>query len=95
MKKLNGYETAQAYFEQERLPVGGYVLKILDVKYQENSWGDVILLILRKANIKDFLPTITGRRHRRIKNGRVHTDSVFQRTMVRNKITGQCAGLRR
>lgn len=23
MKKLNGYETAQAYFEQERLPVGG------------------------------------------------------------------------
>ena len=44
MKKLNGYETAQAYFEQERLPVGGYVLKILDVKYQENSWGDVILL---------------------------------------------------
>ena len=44
MKKLNCYETAQAYFEQERLPVGGYVLKILDVKYQENSWGDVILL---------------------------------------------------
>ena len=69
MKKLNGYETAQAYFEQERLPVGGYVLKILDVKYQENSWGDVILLSfdIEEGEYKGFLPTITGRRHRRIK----------------------------
>lgn len=44
MKRLNGYEKAAVYTDQERLPVGGYVLKILDVKYQENSWGDVILL---------------------------------------------------
>ena len=44
MKRLSGYEKAQAYSDQERLPVGGYVLKILDVKYQENSWGDVLVL---------------------------------------------------
>ncbi len=44
MRKLGGYEKAQVYTDQERLPVGGYVLKILDVKYQENRWGDVILL---------------------------------------------------
>lgn len=44
MRKLNGYEAAQVYSEQERLPAGGYVLKILDVKYQENDWGDVIIL---------------------------------------------------
>ena len=44
MKKLNGYEKASAYSSQERLPAGGYVLKIMDVKYQENSWGDVIIL---------------------------------------------------
>lgn len=44
MKRLNGYEKAAVYTDQERLPVGGYVLKVLDVKYQENSWGDVILL---------------------------------------------------
>ena len=44
MKKLNGYQAAQAYSDQEKLSPGGYVLKILDVKYQENSWGDVILL---------------------------------------------------
>lgn len=44
MKKLNGYEQAQTISEQERLPVGGYVLKILGVDYQENDWGDVIVL---------------------------------------------------
>lgn len=44
MKRLNGYEKAEAYTDQEKLPVGGYVLKILDVKYQENDWGDVIVL---------------------------------------------------
>lgn len=44
MKKLNGYQNAKAYSDNERLPVGGYILKILDVKYQENNWGDVILL---------------------------------------------------
>lgn len=44
MKKLNGYDKAQAYSDQEKLPVGGYILKILDVKYQENDWGDVIIL---------------------------------------------------
>ena len=44
MKQLNGYANVQAYTDQERLPVGGYILKILDVKYQANDWGDVILL---------------------------------------------------
>lgn len=44
MKQLNGYAQVQAYSDSERLPVGGYVLKIMDVKYQENEWGDVILL---------------------------------------------------
>lgn len=44
MKKLNGYDKAQVYSEQEKLPIGGYILKILDVKYQENNWGDVIIL---------------------------------------------------
>ena len=56
MKKLNGYEAAQVYSEQERLPAGGYVLKILDVKYQENNWGDVILLSfdIAEGEYKDF-----------------------------------------
>lgn len=56
MRKLNGYEKASAYSSQERLPVGGYVLKIMDVKYQENSWGDVIILSfdIAEGEQKDF-----------------------------------------
>lgn len=59
MKKLNGYEKAQAYSDTERLPVGGYVLKIMDVKYQENDWGDVILLSfdIAEGEQKDFFAT--------------------------------------
>lgn len=47
MKNLSNsrnYQKASVYSEQERLPVGGYVLKILDVKYQVNDWGDTIVL---------------------------------------------------
>lgn len=44
MKKLNGYAEAQTYTDQERLPAGGYILKIMNVEYKENDWGDVILL---------------------------------------------------
>ena len=44
MKKLKGYESAKPYSEQERLPAGGYILRVLNVEYQENDWGDVIIL---------------------------------------------------
>lgn len=44
MRRLNGYRQAQVYMDSERLPIGGYVLKILDVEYQTNDWGDVIVL---------------------------------------------------
>ena len=45
MKKLNGFEKARTLGEpQEQLPVGGYILKILDVKFQNYDWGDVIVL---------------------------------------------------
>ena len=44
MKQFKGFDRKDTYKESERLPVGGYVLKILDVKYQTNDWGDVIIL---------------------------------------------------
>lgn len=44
MKKLDGFAQAQAYADTERLPAGGYILKIMDVKYLNDDWGDVILL---------------------------------------------------
>lgn len=59
MKKLNGYESAQAYSDTERLPVGGYVLKILDVVEQDNSdkgWNNQLIISfdIAEGEHKDF-----------------------------------------
>lgn len=46
MKPVKGYKeaTATSFSKAERLPVGGYVLKVLDVKEESYDWGDVIIL---------------------------------------------------
>lgn len=56
MKPLNGYKDAKAYTETEKLPVGGYVIKILDVKEIEYSWGNVLQLSfdIIEGEYKDF-----------------------------------------
>lgn len=59
MKKLEGYEKAQAYSNTERLPVGGYVLKILDAVEQDNSekgWNNQLILSfdIVEGEHKDF-----------------------------------------
>lgn len=56
MKPLNGYANARAYAETERLPIGGYILKILDVKFQSFDWGSIILLSfdITEGEQKDF-----------------------------------------
>ena len=40
MKAFNNYDKTQAYTESNRLPVGGYVLKILNVKIEEGKNGN-------------------------------------------------------
>lgn len=40
MKAFNDYEKTQAYTENTRLPIGGYVLKILAVKIEEGQNGN-------------------------------------------------------
>lgn len=59
MKKLNGYEKAQACSDTERLPVGGYVLKILDAVEQDNSdkgWNNQLIISfdIAEGEHKDF-----------------------------------------
>ena len=59
MKKLEGYEKAQAYSNTERLPVGGNVLKILDAVEQDNSekgWNNQLILSfdIVEGEHKDF-----------------------------------------
>lgn len=46
MKPIKGYTEAKAtnFNSIERLPVGGYILKILDIKEENYDWGDVIVL---------------------------------------------------
>ena len=43
MKPFNGYE-AKKKATREQLPVGGYVVKVLDVQEQVYSWGNVLEL---------------------------------------------------
>ena len=56
MKTLNGYAQAQTYTESERLPVGGYVLKILDVKEVVSEWGNTIVISfdIEEGDYKNF-----------------------------------------
>lgn len=42
MKKFNGYETAQAFTEVEKLPTGGYIIGILSAEEIKYSWGNVL-----------------------------------------------------
>lgn len=42
MKKINGYESAQAFTEVEKLPVGGYIIGILSAEEIKYSWGSVL-----------------------------------------------------
>lgn len=46
MKAVTGYKEAVAtnFNAAERLPAGGYVLKILDVREENYDWGDVVIL---------------------------------------------------
>lgn len=58
MKKFNDYETTQSYSNSEKLPVGGYVLKIANVRYEEgqNGTSDRIQLMfdIAEGDQKDF-----------------------------------------
>lgn len=47
MRKFNGYDTTQSYSNQEKLPAGGYVLKIADVRYEEGQNGNSDRVVFR------------------------------------------------
>jgi hypothetical protein len=56
MKKFKNYETAKAYVPQEKLPVGGYICKILNAEIQSTNYGDklVISFDIAEGEHKDF-----------------------------------------
>ena len=58
MKKFNDYETTQSYSNTEKLPVGGYVLKIANVRYEEGQNGNSdriqLMFDIAEGEQKDF-----------------------------------------
>lgn len=42
MKKFNGYAETTTFTERPRLPIGGYILKIMDARELTYSWGSVL-----------------------------------------------------
>lgn len=47
--KPRTYDETQVYEAQEKLPIGGYVLKILKTKIESYSWGQVLVLMIDVA----------------------------------------------
>lgn len=58
MRAVKGYTEATAtnFNVSERLPAGGYVLKIIGVRDESYSWGDVIVIAfdIEEGEYKDF-----------------------------------------
>lgn len=56
MKPYNGFDRNDTYKESERLPVGGYVLKIMEAKEVENDWGRTLVISfdIAEGEHKDF-----------------------------------------
>lgn len=44
MKKFEGYEKARVMTDRERLPIGGYIVKILDAEELTYDWGSVLAI---------------------------------------------------
>ena len=44
INKPKGYDEAQPYTEVEKLPPGGYVVKIMNAKVQTYHWGNVLVI---------------------------------------------------
>lgn len=56
MQKPKGYDDVKPYVQQERLPAGGYVLKIMKAEEVKYDWGSVLLISfdVAEGEYKDF-----------------------------------------
>ena len=58
MRQLNGYANASVMTDTEKLPAGGYVLKIMGVKYENGEAGKndtlIISFDITEGDFKDF-----------------------------------------
>lgn len=56
MKPYKGFDRNDTYKDVERLPIGGYVLKIMDAREVVNDWGSTIVISfdIAEGEFKDF-----------------------------------------
>lgn len=56
MKKFTSYDKVEAYKDVEKLPVGGYVCKILNAEEVEYDWGNVLAISfdIAEGEYKDY-----------------------------------------
>lgn len=56
MKKFNNYDETKPYTSAERLPIGGYELKIMDAVEKNYQWGSVMVISfdIATGEQKDF-----------------------------------------
>lgn len=56
MKQYKGFDRNDTYKDVERLPVGGYILKIMDAKEVTNDWGNTLVISfdIAEGDHKDF-----------------------------------------
>lgn len=58
MKKFNNYDETQTYSESAKLPVGGYVMKVQNVRFEEGTNGNsdrlILMIDVDEGECKDF-----------------------------------------
>lgn len=56
MKAYSGFDRSNTYKDSERLPIGGYVLKIMEAKEVVNEWGRTLVISfdIAEGEYKDF-----------------------------------------
>ena len=56
MKKIDGYDKAEVITSQEKLPAGGYVLRIMGAKTESTEWGEKLIISfdIAEGEYKDF-----------------------------------------
>ena len=57
MRAYNGYRKGTPTQEREKLPIGGYVIKIMDAEEVTYTWGSVLKI---SFDILNFMQTITA-----------------------------------
>ena len=97
MERINGYEDAKAYTDAEKLPAGGYVVKILDVNELVYDWGKVLAISfdITEGEYTDFYKNNYKMQQQEDKKWKGVYRLNFQKVTEAKKMDGPCGPLKR